>query len=387
MNPFLQEYKTVICSVQQGVGHYLVLLAETIFYPTGGGQPHDGGTINGIPIIDVFERDGEVWHTLGERIEEGEANCVLDWPRRLDHMQQHSGQHLLSAIFAECYAYHTESFHLGVDHCSIDLRTPQISAEELQLVEKRVNEVIFSNLPFLVYTVSPQEVCQIPIRKLPEVEGDLRIVEIEGLDYSPCAGTHVERTGQISLLKILRAENYKGMSRVYFLCGQRALRDYAAKHKICVNLGSLLSVPEAELLTRTKLELQKSRDLEDRVQTLQTTLLGYKAQELVQKGTAPFFVDLPEGSMEEGQQLARAILQLCSGVVVINLGERLVLTHNLTNSLHLGQLVKEYGQPLGGKGGGSATSSQVYFSEPEKLNDFLQIIKSSLGQTLSMQDI
>lgn len=378
VNPWLQELKTTITSSQQEGERFLITLAETLFYPTGGGQPHDLGTINGEPILDVFERDGQVYHALAQVPLGNEAFCKLDWARRLDHMQQHSGQHLLSAIFYGDLGYKTESFHLGAAYCSIDLATSKLPQEEIQIVEQRVNTVIFDNLAILSYTLTPEEVRTIPARKVPDLEGDLRIVEIKGIDYSPCAGTHLERTSQIGLLKILKAEAYKGMTRVYFLAGQRALADYAKKHATAGILGTILSVPEGELVSRLELELTKGKELEERLQTLQAELMNLRAESVVRTHASPFFLDLPGGSIDEGQQLARAILELAPGVVVINLGERLILVHNLADFLHLGQLIKEHGHPLGGRGGGSATSSQVFFSEPDQLRAFLRILQSKL---------
>ena len=324
----------------------------------------------------MFARDGVVFHALGQTLQGDEAFCLLDWPRRLDHMQQHSGQHLLSAVFQEAYGYRTESFHLGEDYCSIDISTAVLGEEERFNVEARVNQVIFSNLPVLTYTLRPEEQDKVPLRKIPNLPGDLRIVEIKGLDYSPCSGTHVTSTCQIGLLKIIKCEKYKGMTRVYFLCGDRALRDYGRKQAICGDLGSLLSVGETELRERFTLELERRRQLEQNVAELKRELMGLRAQGIVTQEKSPFFVDLPDTSIEEAQMLARSILELTRATVVINLGERLVLAHNLPTNLHLGQLVKERAQPLGGKGGGNASSAQVYFADPAQLGEFLDLLQA-----------
>ncbi len=372
----LQELTTTVVASQERAGQHLVVLQETIFYPTGGGQPHDLGTLNGELLLDVFEEDGIIYHVLENPLSQTDVECVLDWARRLDHMQQHTGQHLLSAVFAQKFGYATASFHLGAEYCSIDISTPSLPTSEQEQVEAGVNELIFANLPVLTYNVTPAELAQIPVRKLPQVEGDLRIVEIQGIDYSPCSGTHVATTGEISLLKIIKVEKYKGMTRVYFLCGQRALQDYQNKHSLCTQLVALLSVPQEELPTRVQGELQHRLNLERRVQELQAELLRFKAQEIVVSATEPtLYLDLPGASLEEAQHLARAILSLGSFCVSINLGDRLVLTHNLAQELNLGQLVKEHAQPLGGRGGGSATSAQVFFAQPESLQEFLNTIK------------
>lgn len=377
--PWLRELDTRITSQREVEGKYLVVLAETIFYPTGGGQPHDLGTINGIPILDVFEEDGTVFHVLPEPLEGSSAHGVLDWPRRLDHMQQHSGQHLLSAIFQDEYGYRTESFHLGAEYSSIDITTPDLTRQEQLAAEARANELILEDLPVFTYTLQPEEFGQVPLRKIPDLPGPLRIVEIQGFDYSPCSGTHVGKTGQIGLLKILKAERYKGMTRVYFLCGGRALEDYRRKHEICSELVALLAVPEGEVVERVSADLERRKELEKLVEELQGELLELRARELVSRSEGPFFLELPEASIPEAQRLARAVLNLTQALVVINLGERLVLAHNLPAGPNLGQLIKDQAQPLGGRGGGSPTAAQVYFPDPGRLQEFLGVLRQEIA--------
>ncbi len=377
-DPWLQELETKVAVTRQEGEKYFAVLEETLFYPTGGGQPHDLGTINGVPVIDVFEEDGKVVHVLPQPLQGDRAFCVLDWERRLDHMQQHSGQHLLSAVFEDKYGFRTESFHLGEEYCTIDISAPALSVREQNAVEERANQVIFANLPLLTYTIGPEEKGSLPLRKIPDLKGDLRIVEIKGFDYSPCSGTHVSSTGQIGLLKVIKWEKYKGMTRVYFLCGRRALRDYARKHEICTGLVSLLAVPEAELQERTALELERKAELEKQVETLKAELTGWRAQAIVDGGESPFFLEEDAASVEEAQQLARAILEQTDGVVVIKAGQRIVLAHNQGQEPHLGRLIKEQAQPLGGRGGGSPTGAQVYFPDDSGLAEFLNLLKTLL---------
>lgn len=379
-DPWLQELRTKILSQKQEKGHSFVVLEETIFYPTGGGQPHDGGLINGVPILDVFEQDDVVVHVLEQPLQGDDAFCQLDWARRLDHMQQHSGQHLLSAVFHDEYGYRTESFHLGEEYCSIDISASSLSTKEQIAVEDRANHVIFSNLPVLTYTLHPDEYSKVPLRKVPDIAGDLRIVEIQGLDYSPCSGTHVTATSQIGLLKISKWEKYKGMVRVYFLCGNRALRDYARKQTICGSLGSLLSVPETELYDRLTQEIERRQELERRVAELKSELAAHQAKSIVATSQSPFYVEAPQATVEEAQQLARSIMDLATGVVIVSAGERVILAHNLQDKLHLGQLIKGKAHPLGGRGGGSANGAQVYFTDPSAQKEFLRLLNEELGQ-------
>ena len=377
-DPWLQELHTKVLASRQEGDANLVVLEETIFYPTGGGQPHDLGSINGIPLLDVFEQDGTIYHVLEDMLQGDEVLCLLDWPRRFDHMQQHSGQHLLSAVFHDCYGYSTESFHLGEEYCTIDLATPSLLEKEQREAEAKANDVIFSDLTLTHYTLESSERDRVPLRKVPDLAGPLRIVEIDGFDYSPCAGTHVKSTGQIGLVKIIKCEKYKGMTRVYFVCGNRALHDYRRKQAICLDLGSLLSVPDDELYERVGLELKRKQELEKEITELRTELMDFKAQDIVAQSKSPFFVDMPTATIEEAQQQARSILNLTTGLVIVSLAQRIVLMHNQPDELHLGQIVREIAQRLGGRGGGSATSAQVYFPVLAEYNQFLDRLKTDL---------
>lgn len=378
-DPWLKKINTTIESCRPVAGNYQVVLAETIFYPTGGGQPHDLGTINGVPLLDVFQRDGVIYHVTPTLLEPGPAECVLDWDRRLDHMQQHTGQHLLSAVFLAEYGYHTESFHLGAEYSSIDISTPRLLRTEQIRVEGTANNLIFQNLMIDIYSASPQKLRALPVRKLPDLAGVLRIVEIDGYDYSPCSGTHLSGTGQIGLLKLLRAENYKGMTRVYFLCGQRALNDYNFKHRICVELGSLLSVPILELPSRTEQKLNDKLDLERKVADLRAQVMNLQAEALVREGTRrPLVADLPEGCLEDAQLLVKSVLSLGTFSIVVKLQNHLVFAHNLKGPLHCGGLIKEFALPLGGRGGGSAFGAQVFFPEQEAKEEFFRLLLDKL---------
>ena len=170
------------------------------------------------------------------------------------------------------------------------------------------------------------------------------------------------------------------MTRVYFLCGQRAWEDYRRKHEICTSLVSLLAVPEAELEERIRSELERKKETEKLLEELTAELIQFRAQKLVSEGQSPYYLELPGISVAEAQQLARAMLNLTPGAVVINLGERLVLTHNLPQGPHLGQLVKEQAQPLGGRGGGSPTAAQVFFAHPHQLQQFLALLPREIWE-------
>lgn len=238
-------------------------------------------------------------------------------------------------------------------------------------MERIVNDLILKNIPIRAYQADREQLKTLPLRKIPPRRETIRLVEIEGWDHSPCSGTHTAGTAEIGSLKILRAEKYKGKTRVYFLCGGRAWRDYHQKHLLTTTLVALLSVPLPELAAKVTQELQQKLGLEETVGALRQELLAYRAQKIVDEASgSPLKVDLPEGSLGEAQLLAQKILQLGTFSIVLTVGERLVLAHNLAGFQHCGNLVKEQALPLGGRGGGGPFRAQVFFEDREQLKKF-----------------
>ncbi len=242
-----------------------IYLDRTAFYPTSGGQPHDLGTLNGVPIVEVVDEEDRVAHLLAEPIASGPVTGELDWARRFDHMQQHTGQHLLSAVLAERFGLATVSFHLGTESCTIDLATPSISADVLEQAERIANAQIVANLPL---RVSYEDAALVEgLRKASERSGVLRVVEITGLDRSACGGTHVRATGEIGSLLIGGTEKVRQTTRLTFVCGHRAIRwtrqlrrDLAAKEGRVAELTASLKklATENATLTGTRLYFETS---------------------------------------------------------------------------------------------------------------------------------
>jgi uncharacterized protein (TIGR02270 family) len=199
-----------------------VYLDRTAFYPTSGGQPFDTGSIAGAPVVDVVDEGERIAHVLGAAVDLDDVECRIDWPRRFDHMQQHSGQHLLSAVMAELFGIATLSVHFGAASSTLDLDTPSLTADQVRAAETRANEAVFENLPVSVlFADSPED---LGLRKASDRSGVLRVISIEGLDRSACGGTHVRATGEIGPVLIRKLDKVRGAVRVEFLCGLRALR-------------------------------------------------------------------------------------------------------------------------------------------------------------------
>ncbi|MHB1319917.1 MAG: alanyl-tRNA editing protein, partial [Anaerolineae bacterium] len=191
-------------------GRPAVVLDETGFYPTSGGQPFDTGYLNQVPVLDVLEVDDEIVHILGAPIEADVVEGHIDWARRLDHMQQHAGQHILSAAFERILSAGTISFHLGADDCTIDVECPALESDQIDRVEEYANRIVTDNVPIRTRQYSLDELGDIPLRKPPKVAGLVRVVSVGDIDYSACGGTHPSYSGEIGQIHIDRWERRHG---------------------------------------------------------------------------------------------------------------------------------------------------------------------------------
>ncbi|MCD8511884.1 MAG: alanyl-tRNA editing protein [Bacillus sp. (in: Bacteria)] len=207
---YIQDFETVVNrNGEDNEGNYVVL-KETAFYPTGGGQPHDTGTLNHFNVVNVEEVKGEIRHYIDGIMQPGDKVAgKINWNRRIDHMQQHTGQHILTAAFEELYQFETLSFHLGTDTSTIDLNTESITEEQLSTAEARCNEIILENLPIETKWINEGEISQYPLRKMPSIKDNIRLVIIPNVDYNSCGGTHPKTTGEVMGLKVLHWERQK----------------------------------------------------------------------------------------------------------------------------------------------------------------------------------
>jgi alanyl-tRNA synthetase len=218
-----------------------VVLDQSAFYPTSGGQPHDVGCIADARVLDVRDEDDEIVHIVDRELATGEVEASINWPRRFDHMQQHTGQHLLSAMFHERFGLPTVSFHLGADLCTIDLRGPELSAETLEGGQRAANKAIFEDRPVTVRYGTADKLASIGVRKEVDREGILRAIEIESADLQPCGGTHVRSTGQIGMILVRRGTRIRQDWRVEFACGARAERIASADFQLLRAISDKLS--------------------------------------------------------------------------------------------------------------------------------------------------
>jgi len=368
-NARLSEFNAHIISRRETDHGPAVLLDQTAFYPTSGGQPHDTGNINNIPVLDVWEEeDGEVWHLLKEQTDIDEVAGKIDWERRFDHMQQHTGQHLLSASFLQKMEANTIGFHLGSKESTVDLDIPSLTWEQAFEIESKINQKIWENIPVNVHIVDQQDIGAIPLRKPPQVSGKIRVIWIDGYDASACGGTHVSSSGEIGMVKITRIDRYKGGIRVAFLCGKRALRDYQHSLRSIQQVSADLSVHPAELgeaLGRMQQELKDSRK---QLKIARDKLVVIRADQMWENevevgGVRKVIAHLDGCSFDEARSIASLLQERPQTLVLLAVsdskGVRLVCARSDgLEDFDSAAVLHRAAESLGGRGGGTDSIAQ-----------------------------
>jgi alanyl-tRNA synthetase len=344
-----------------------VILDRTAFYPTTGGQPHDTGTLGGVRVLDVVDDDdGRVVHVLEQPLEIGSrVDGVIDAARRLDHMQQHSGQHVLSAAFVRQFGVRTLSFHLGSAVSTIDLER-EVTPPEITAAENAANQVVWDDRPVEIRFVSAEDAAALPLRKEPVRGGTLRLVDIGGFDLSACGGTHVSRTGEIGLIAVRAWERFKGGARLEFVCGVRALSSLRELRDAASAASRQLSVLPSELAGAIERLQVESRDLRRQMRGLSEQLARYHARELVAEGDriggAVTVVEAMAGYDATGlKALAASIVSEPGRAAVLLTAERpalIVVARSGDVALDSGALLKRLVAEFGGKGGGKPDLAQ-----------------------------
>ena len=350
LDPYLKEFTArVVKQTPRGV-----VLDRTAFYPTGGGQPCDLGTLNGIEVTDVIEDGREVVHAVSSPLE-GEVRGVIDWDRRRDHMQQHHGQHLLSEAFVRVSKAQTSSFHLGRQGCSIDL-DKDIAPVDLERAETLSNMIIYENRPVQVSIFGHEEAKNLPMRKPPPVEDRIRVVTVSDYDCQACCGTHPRTTGEVGVVCITGAERQKGTTRVHFACGYRALTEARENSRILKSLGLKLSAGREELekaVDRIQADFADARRQSNAAEKKLAELLG---RDLAARGK--IVVEVFEGKpIDFLRAVATALVSQPGKVAILGgTGETssIVVARSQDVSIDLRPLFKDILAPIQGKGGGSA---------------------------------
>ena len=272
--------KVLECTAEKK--NFKVVLDRTLFYPEGGGQPADMGTLGGVKVLDVHEKDDIITHTTDKPLEVGaEVEGEIDWERRFDLMQNHSGEHILSGVICAKYGCDNVGFHMGKEMITIDLNT-KIPEEDLPWLEEKANEAIWNNVPVGIRYPSKEELDALDYRSKKELEGQVRIVNVGEYDCCACCGTHVKLAGEIGLIKIISSQNYKGGTRLELLSGKRALQDYRKKNDVSAQAGQLLSVPAEKVDGAVKNVLSERDELIQTLNQLKWKYFNLKAEQVAE---------------------------------------------------------------------------------------------------------
>jgi alanyl-tRNA synthetase len=372
-DPYCREFDATIRRIDRRDGRTLVSLDRTAFYPTSGGQPFDTGTLDALPVVDVFDDDdGSVVHVVDARQsaasppQSGQTvRGTIDWRRRFDHMQQHSGQHILSAAFDRLSDAGTVSFHLGTSVSTIDIAR-ELSRDEIARVEIEANRVVWDDRPLAIRFVSAEEAAALPLRKETAREGTLRLIDIDGFDLSACGGTHVARTGSVGVIAIGAVERFKGGQRVEFFCGGRALDRFRSMQDTLGGAVRLLSALPGDLPSAIERLQADAREGQRALTALQQELSRYRAEELAASAEQTPAGNLVLRSIDADaiglKSIASAIVSTPGFVVVLVAVVRptlVVVARSRDGSMAANQLVAALTAKFGGRGGGKPDLAQA----------------------------
>jgi alanyl-tRNA synthetase len=365
-DPYLREFDAALVETVSHDGKTALVLDQTAFYPTSGGQPHDVGSFHDVRVLDVVDADdGRILHVVDRAPSTTTLHGRIDWTRRFDHMQQHTGQHVLSAAFDRLFGVRTESFHLGAESATIDLAR-ELSAKEIAQAESEANRVVWEDRPVTIRFAGAEEVASLGLRKESKREGTLRLIDVEAFDLSACGGTHVARTGAIGVIAVAGVERFRGGSRVTFLCGGRALAGYRALRDAVAGSVRVLSVTPAELPAAIERLQTDAKDARKQVREFQTKVAAQEADTLADAareiaGARVVAASLAGWDAGGLKTIASRIVERPAHVAIL-LSEpapaAIVVARAANVAIDSGALLKTLIERHGGKGGGRAEMAQ-----------------------------
>ncbi len=361
--PYRKTFDATVVAVDTVDGRVHATLDQTAFYPTSGGQPFDTGTLGGAAVADVIDReDGTVAHVMSATLKVGEVvTGEIDWLRRFDHMQQHTGQHVLSAAFDRLFSVRTESFHMGQLSSTIDLAR-EVTATEVARAEDDANRVVWEDRPVSIRFATAEEAAAMPLRKESGRTGSLRLIDVQDYDLSACGGTHVERTGAIGIIAIGGWEKFRGGSRVEFLCGHRALQRFRLWRDSLAAVQKYLSVPPVEMAASIERLQDDTKALQRTIRGFQERLAVHEAHALLAKGSSTI-VEAIDGWDAQGLKgIAAATTAAQSNAVVVlfttTTPALVVVARGSASTVDANSVLKQLTAKFGGKGGGKPDLAQ-----------------------------
>ena len=359
-----------------------VYLDQTAFYPTSGGQPHDLGTLSGADITDVIDEGERIAHIVSTPLTSDASGVAgeIDWARRFDNMQQHTGQHLLSAVLEEVAGYHTVSVHFGSDYSSLDLDVESLSAEHIVDAETRANTIVAENR---LVSVNFEDASRASgLRKESDRSGVLRIVSIDGLDRSACGGTHVRATGEIGAILIRKVERVRKAARLEFVCGLRAVRRARADFEALTRIAGALSASLDDAPTLVAAQSEQLRAAENERRRLDREIAAYRARALYDAAVADprglRVVRHDAATMDELRNLAQAMVALPKALLVGTIADppSLLFATSEDARIDAGKTLREAVTKVGGRGGGSPRVAQGSVPDAGRLEEAVTSILS-----------
>ena len=357
VNPYLKETTTTVLVCTETKGGWLVQIQDNLFYPTGGGQPCDLGTIGDANVTDVFEKDEEIFHLCDRPLTIGaEVLCKIDFDRRFMLMQQHSGEHMLSGIIYARFGYHNVGFHMGSDTITIDF-SGEISYETLQELEAAVNEVIYQNIPSNIFYPDESTLATLNYRSKKALSGTVRLVQFQDIDLCACCGLHVKQSGEVGLVKLISTTKFHDGSRIEMLCGRRALEYLNTIFEQNRKISTLLSAKPFATAAAAQRVSEELKNALYRCTCLENDLFSKIADENENKGNVLLF---EKGlSPDALRRLCDAVLHKCGGICAAFSEKEGGFSYALgTLSGDLRELVRDLNAALNGRGGGKATFAQ-----------------------------
>jgi alanyl-tRNA synthetase len=388
----LVEFEARVLDVTERVsGWAAVLLNRTAFYPTGGGQPSDTGTLNGLRVVECID-DGEkgVLHVI-----QGATPAVgaivkgrIDWARRLDHIQQHTGQHILSQAFVTLFNAPTKSFRVLDQSCEIDVEMTNPTTELIERGVELANNVIWENRALTIRNVTAEEAAALPLRKEPAREGELRLIEIDKFDLTPCGGTHAYRTGEVGMIAVRSWERAKGLTRIEFVAGGRALSDYRRANKTAREIAALFSTGRDDAQEHAARMVEENKELHRRVRALEEIAAGAEAEDLIaatearDDGVRVVKQTFEGRDAESLKKLAHALIARPKMIVLLGSRDketaRLVFARSPDTPGDMNVLMRDACVQLDGRGGGKPDMAQGGGSKSQKLGEAIDLAAKAL---------
>ncbi|MDO4534976.1 MAG: DHHA1 domain-containing protein [Clostridium perfringens] len=392
-NPYIKEFKTEIVDIKEKDSKFHVTLEETAFFPGGGGQFQDTGFIENEEVVYVYEEEGIVYHVLNKKpIKLHKVFCKLDWNHRLDGMQQHLAQHVLSGCFFTLFNKNTFGFHLGREISTVDIEGP-LSEENIREAEELANDIIFKNLKVNSFIPSKAELRKLKLRRaLPKTNEEIRIVEIEDLDINACCGVHPLKTIELQMIKIKRYEKHKQGYRIEFLAGKRAIHNAFETDNFAKSICSYIKSGEQDAINSIKKLTDNLKDLTNENKKLIDEIGDYKVKEMLDnahKINGVTIVKNIESDMDvkKASKIVNKLVENERVIVLfaINSKERtnmIFATSKDINNLNIGEVLKDSISLIDGKGGGSKTSAQGAGKNNGNLEATLNYAISKIEKTL-----